>query len=252
MTFFPLCLSHIPSLIKCHQRIMNRYISKFSIDDILSNYVPSTPKPKLRTHYVDILDGNFDNDHDINHDVMSFNNELEPKSLYEEENQNGDKYEQVLHHRQEYEKKRLKWEKNAKQPERVQDLDNRGRSYGRGGRKRAIARVWIYPGDGVVTVNRRTFLDYFPRESHRELIVSPFVATQTCGLFDTIVTVDGGGLSGQASAIRHGLSRALEKYNPDLRLVLKQVGFLTRDSREVERKKIGLKKARKAPQWVRR
>lgn len=245
-------LSQFPSLINYHQRKMIRYVSKFSIDDILSNYVTSTPKPKLRTHYVDIFNGNFDNKHNLNGDNLSFNDKLDLKSLYDEENKKGEKYEQVLHHREEYEKKRLRWENNAHKPERVQYLDNRGQSYGRGGRKRASARVWIYPGDGVVTVNRRTFLDYFPRESHRELIVSPFVATQTCGLFDTMVTVEGGGLSGQAGAIRHGLSRALERYNPDFRLVLKQLGFLTRDSREVERKKIGLKKARKAPQWVRR
>merc|ERR1712127_811033 len=111
---------------------------------------------------------------------------------------------------------------------------------------------WIQPGEGVITVNRRDFLDYFPRDSLREMILAPFVATETCGKFDVITSVEGGGLSGQAGAIRHGVARALEKYNPDYRPPMKRLGFMKRDPRMVERKKIGLKKARKAPQWVRR
>lgn len=240
------------SWIQSHQRTFIRHKSKFSIDDILSNYGLYTPKPKLRTHYVDILNGNYDEDQNIEYSAYSLGDELEQKSLYDEETQIQEDHEQVLQHKEEYEKKRAKWERNAQPPVRVQELDNRGRAYGRGGRKSASARVWIYPGEGMVTINRRTFLDYFPRESHRELIASPFVATQTCGLFDITATVEGGGLSGQAGAMRHGLSRALENYDPDYRPVLKRMGYLTRDAREVERKKIGLKKARKAPQWVRR
>jgi len=147
---------------------------------------------------------------------------------------------------------RAKWKENAKPHVRVQTLDHRGRAYGKGGRKTAIARVWIQPGEGQITINRRDFIHYLPRDSLRELVLSPFIATQTCGKFDVNVSVSGGGISGQAGAIRHGIARALQNYNPEYRYSMKRLGFLTRDSRMVERKKIGLKKARKAPQWVRR
>ena len=102
-------------------------------------------------------------------------------------------------------------------------------------------------------MNRRPFTDYFARLSDRDLCIQPFVATETCGKFDVQVTVKGGGLTGQAGAIRLGVARALNAYNPDLyRPVLKLLGFLTRDARKVERKNVGKVKARKSPQWVRR
>jgi small subunit ribosomal protein S9 len=137
--------------------------------------------------------------------------------------------------------------------ERVPEIDARGRSYGRGGRKTAQARVWIQPGYGEIVINHRTLTDYFDRLTDREQVLAPFVATETCGAFDMQVMVKGGGLTGQAGAIRHGLARALNAYNPDLyRSPLKLLGYLTRDPRKVERKKVGHVKARKSPQWVRR
>ena len=142
----------------------------------------------------------------------------------------------------------------AAQPKvRVQELDMYGRAYGRGSRKTSQARVWVFPGEGNITVNNKELVDYFDRASDRELLLAPFVVTRTCGMFDVHCIVKGGVLRGQAGAVRHGLARALEKYNPDyFRRTLKSFGYLTRDSRMVERKKYGLKKARKAPQWVKR
>ena len=131
-------------------------------------------------------------------------------------------------------------------------IDERGRSYGRGSRKSAHARVWVQPGEGEIVVNRKDFVSYFPRESNRDHIIGPMVASQTCGQFDVVAMVRGGGMSGQAGAIRLGLARALEKYNPDYRPPMKRHGFMTRDPRKVERKKVGRVKARKSPQWVRR
>jgi small subunit ribosomal protein S9 len=149
--------------------------------------------------------------------------------------------------------KREKWIDNALPPERAPTIDERGRAYGRGGRKRAQARVWIQPGLGEVVVNRRRFTDYFDRLYDREQVLAPFVATETCNMFDVQIMVKGGGLTGQAGAIRLGAARALNAYNPDLyRPPLKFLGYLTRDPRKVERKKIGHTKARKSPQWVRR
>ena len=149
--------------------------------------------------------------------------------------------------------KREKWIDNALPPERVSLIDMRGRAYGRGGRKRAQARVWIQPGLGEVIVNRRRFTDYFDRLYDREQVLAPFVATETCNRFDVQIMVKGGGLTGQAGAIRLGVARALNAYNPELyRPPLKLLGYLTRDPRKVERKKIGHTKARKSPQWVRR
>jgi small subunit ribosomal protein S9 len=145
-----------------------------------------------------------------------------------------------------------RWIENASPPIRVSEIDERGRAYGRGSRKSAQARVWIQPGQGEIVVNRKDFVSYFPRETLREHILGPFVASQTCGQFDVTAVVKGGGLSGQAGAIRLGLARALEKYNPDYRPPMKRHGFMTRDPRMVERKKVGRVKARKSPQWVRR
>ena len=124
---------------------------------------------------------------------------------------------------------------------------------GKFGRKTAEARVWIQPGPGEVVINHRPLEDYFDRLTDRERVLSPLVATETCGQFDVQVTVKGGGLTGQAGAVRMGLARALNAYNPDAyRPALKMLGYLTRDARKVERKKVGHVKARKSPQWVRR
>ncbi|KAL3800345.1 hypothetical protein HJC23_003641 [Cyclotella cryptica] len=150
------------------------------------------------------------------------------------------------------EAQKQRWIQNASPPIRVSEIDERGRAYGRGSRKTAQARVWIQPGQGEIVVNRKDFVSYFPRESDREHVLGPFVASQTCGKFDVTAIVKGGGLTGQAGAIRLGLARALEKYNPDYRPPMKRHGFMTRDPRMVERKKVGRVKARKSPQWVRR
>jgi small subunit ribosomal protein S9 len=153
----------------------------------------------------------------------------------------------------EMQQRRERWIQNAIPPERAPIVDERGRSYGRGGRKRAQARVWIQPGLGAVTVNRKSLEEYFGRTSDRDLCLQPMVATRTLGHLDVTATVKGGGLTGQAGAIRHGLARALNAFDPDrYRPFLKELGMLTRDARKVERKKIGHKKARKSPQWVRR
>lgn len=149
--------------------------------------------------------------------------------------------------------RRDRWIENSIPPVRVSEIDERGRAYGRGGRKTASARVWIQPGLGEVVVNRRPFEAYFSRLSDRSKVLEPLVATETCGAFDVQVIVKGGGLTGQAGAVRHGLANALNHYDPDLyRPPLKKLGLLERDARKVERKKIGRKKARKSPQWVRR
>lgn len=148
---------------------------------------------------------------------------------------------------------KLRWLENAKPPERVSQIDERGRAYGRGGRKTSTARVWIQPGTGEVVINRLRMQDYVRLPHRREHILEPFVVTKTCGKFDVMAWVEGGGTTGQSGAIRHGIARALNHYNPDLyRAPLKLFGLLTRDPRQVERKKIGLRKARKAPQWVKR
>lgn len=149
--------------------------------------------------------------------------------------------------------KRERWLENARPPVRAPVIDERGRAYGRGGRKAASARVWIQPGFGNVVVNRRDVVDYFGRRTDREHLLAPLAATGTCGLFDVTAVVDGGGLTGQAGAVRHGIARALNHYDPDsYRPPLKRLGYLTRDPRKVERKKAGHLKARKKPQWVKR
>jgi small subunit ribosomal protein S9 len=130
--------------------------------------------------------------------------------------------------------------------------DEFGRSYATGKRKNAVARVWIKPGSGKIEVNGRDSPIYFARPVLRMLINQPFVVTDRLGQFDVWCTVTGGGLSGQAGAVRHGISRALTFYEPALRPVLKHDGFLTRDSRVVERKKYGKHKARRRPQYSKR
>ena len=124
--------------------------------------------------------------------------------------------------------------------------------YGTGRRKHSVARVRVYNGTGKITINGRDIDDYFGLETLKLLVNAPLVLTETQGKFDIVVNVVGGGCSGQAGAIRHGLSRALLQFNPELRSTLKKAGFLTRDPRMKERKKYGLKAARRAPQFSKR
>ena len=135
---------------------------------------------------------------------------------------------------------------------REQQIDAQGRAYATGKRKNAIARVWIKPGKGVITVNGRDQEIYFARPVLRMMIAQPLQVAGREGQFDVIVSVQGSGLSGQAGAVRHGLSKALTYYEPGLRAVLKPHGFLTRDSRVVERKKYGKAKARRSFQFSKR
>ncbi len=136
--------------------------------------------------------------------------------------------------------------------ERKPKLDSLGRAYATGRRKDAVARVWLKPGSGKVTVNGRDQIVYFARQTQRLVLNQPFLIVDRVGRFDVICTVSGGGLSGQAGAVRHGISRALENFDPDLRPALKKAGMLTRDARQVERKKIGKHKARRSKQWAKR
>ncbi len=131
-------------------------------------------------------------------------------------------------------------------------LDEHGRAYATGKRKNAIARVWIKPGTGKIVVNGREQEVYFARPVLRMLLAQPFEAAGRVDAYDVYATVTGGGLSGQAGAVRHGVSKALTLYEPELRKVLKAGGFLTRDSRVVERKKYGKKKARRSFQFSKR
>ena len=130
--------------------------------------------------------------------------------------------------------------------------DQLGRSYATGKRKDAVARVWIKPGSGKVTVNGKDIDSYFQRPVLQMILKQPFQITDREGQFDVMATVKGGGLSGQAGAVKHGVSKALQFYEPGLRAVLKAAGFLTRDSRTVERKKYGRAKARKSFQFSKR
>ena len=131
-------------------------------------------------------------------------------------------------------------------------IDARGRSYATGRRKNAVARVWIKPGSGRILVNNREFEVYFARPVLRMIINPPFLVSGRVNQYDVICPVSGGGLSGQAGALRHGLSRALTYYEPGLRPILKKAGFLTRDARAVERKKYGRAKARRSFQFSKR
>jgi small subunit ribosomal protein S9 len=137
-------------------------------------------------------------------------------------------------------------------PRYERKVDAQGRSYATGKRKDAIARVWIKPGKGAVTVNGKDIGVYFARPVLRMIINQPFGIVNRAGQFDVVCTVTGGGLSGQAGAVRHGISKALTYYEPDLRPALKKEGFLTRDSRTVERKKYGRAKARRSFQFSKR
>jgi len=206
--------------------------------------VPQRENPKLRNHAVSIFHGDYSDD-----------GTDDPLAEQDDDDQEDEDQANLARLIQQDEAKRVakqkKWDSQIIEHATV--IDERGRSYGRGGRKTATARVYIQPGMGEVVVNRKSFEDYFPRESHREDIIAPFIATRTCGYFDVQCFVEGGGNSGQAGAIRHGIARALNKYNSaEYRPALKRLGYLTRDPRKVERKKVGLVKARKAPQWVRR
>ena len=137
-------------------------------------------------------------------------------------------------------------------PKYVQKLDQQGRAYATGKRKNAVARVWIKPGPGKITINTRAVEVFFARPVLRMMIQQPLVASNRSGQYDVICSVSGGGLSGQAGAVRHGLAKALTHFEPDLRTVLKRGGFLTRDSRVVERKKYGRAKARRSFQFSKR
>jgi small subunit ribosomal protein S9 len=137
-------------------------------------------------------------------------------------------------------------------PKHVQKLDKQGRAYATGKRKNAVARVWIKPGGGKITVNTRPVEIFFARPVLRMLIQQPLVASNRNGQYDVICSVSGGGLSGQAGAVRHGISKALTYFEPELRGVLKRGGFLTRDPRVVERKKYGKAKARRSFQFSKR
>ncbi|TAH32796.1 MAG: 30S ribosomal protein S9 [Alphaproteobacteria bacterium] len=140
----------------------------------------------------------------------------------------------------------------AAAPVREKKLDKQGRAYATGKRKNAIARVWIKPGKGKITVNGRDHVTYFARPVLRLLINQPLQTTKREGQFDIDCTITGGGLSGQAGALRHGLSKALTFFEPELRGLLKSGGFLTRDPRVVERKKYGRAKARRRFQFSKR
>jgi small subunit ribosomal protein S9 len=137
-------------------------------------------------------------------------------------------------------------------PKYVQKIDKQGRAYATGKRKNAVARVWVKPGSGKITVNTRAIEVFFARPVLRMLIQQPLVVANRQTQYDVVCTVSGGGLSGQAGAVRHGISKALTYYEPDLRGVLKRGGFLTRDSRVVERKKYGRAKARRSFQFSKR
>ncbi|WP_034490543.1 30S ribosomal protein S9 [Afifella pfennigii] len=137
-------------------------------------------------------------------------------------------------------------------PVHVQKLDEHGRAYATGKRKDAVARVWVKPGSGRITVNDKDYTEYFGRPVLQMIIEQPILVVDRNGQYDILATVSGGGLSGQAGALRHGISKALTHYEPELRGILKKVGFLTRDPRVVERKKYGKAKARRSFQFSKR
>ena len=137
-------------------------------------------------------------------------------------------------------------------PKHEQKLDAHGRAYATGKRKDAVARVWLKPGNGKIKVNEKDYEQYFARPVLQMLLQQPLTAAERKDQYDILATVKGGGLSGQAGAVRHGISKALTYYEPELRTVLKQGGFLTRDARVVERKKYGRRKARRSFQFSKR
>ncbi len=140
----------------------------------------------------------------------------------------------------------------AKPEKKEAKVDKLGRAYGTGRRKDAVARVWLKRGKGQVVVNGKPQEQYFGRKTHLLVLNQPFLVVSRVNEFDIMCTVKGGGLSGQAGAIRHGISRALENFEPTLRPALKKAGMLTRDARMVERKKVGKHKARRSKQWAKR
>ena len=140
----------------------------------------------------------------------------------------------------------------AAAPVYVQKIDKQGRAYATGKRKNAIARVWVKPGNGKITINGKEFNLFFARPVLQMILQQPIIAAARKDQYDVVATVSGGGLSGQAGAVRHGISKALTYYEPELRGVLKKGGFLTRDSRVVERKKYGKAKARRSFQFSKR
>lgn len=127
-----------------------------------------------------------------------------------------------------------------------------GAAYGTGRRKNSVARVWVRPGKGKIIVNNKDIFAYFPRQTYTTLILQPFVDTNTTGQYDVVCTTKGGGTTGQAGAIVHGIARALDCLSPDFHTALRKGGFLTRDARVVERKKYGKRKARKSTQFSKR
>ena len=137
-------------------------------------------------------------------------------------------------------------------PLRDKEVDAQGRAYATGRRKDAVARVWVKPGKGSIEINGKTQSKYFARPVLRMLITQPFLVADRYQQFDVICSVTGGGLSGQAGAVKHGIAQALTRYEPALRTAVKQAGFLTRDSRAVERKKYGKAKARRSFQFSKR
>ena len=141
---------------------------------------------------------------------------------------------------------------NAPAPLREQKIDKQGRAYATGRRKDAVARVWLKPGTGKIIVNGRDQEVYFARPTLRLVINQTFGVADRVGAYDVVATVKGGGLSGQAGAVKHGIAQALTRYEPALRSVVKSAGFLTRDSRAVERKKYGKAKARRSFQFSKR
>ena len=143
-------------------------------------------------------------------------------------------------------------DKAAVKGPKEQKIDDLGRAYATGRRKESVARVWLKRGSGKVKVNGKPQEDYFGRQTQLLILNQPFLIADRVGQFDVMCTVKGGGLSGQAGAIRHGISRALENFEPGLRPALKKAGMLTRDARVVERKKIGKHKARRSKQWAKR
>jgi small subunit ribosomal protein S9 len=214
----------------------------------------TTSRKKWRTHAVSLDIGDYPDDDYKGADLMTMDDEtLEEDSKKTWQEEEMDLAEEVKALQDEDDEQKKRWLESAKPPVRTSVIDERGRAYGRGGRKTASARVWIQPGLGHVVVNRQDFCDYFDRTTDRELVLAPLAATATCGKFDVTAMVTGGGLTGQAGAVRHGLARALNHFNPDVyRPPLKRLGHLTRDPRKVERKKVGHLKARKKPQWVKR
>ena len=140
----------------------------------------------------------------------------------------------------------------AKAEKKEPKVDKMGRAYATGRRKESVARVWLKKGSGQVIINGKPQDQYFGRQTHLLVLNQPFLIADRVSAFDVMCTVKGGGQTGQAGAVRHGISRALENMEPDLRPVLKKAGMLTRDARVVERKKIGKHKARRSKQWAKR